>query len=357
MKHPLVLALGLSLLLVPLAAAQPAPRAPLVTTLGLEPTIRGGHSLRLGDSGVAVRELQALLGRRRHPVAVDGDFGPETEDAVRAFQRQRRLDPDGVVGPITLDQLLVAASPAAGSTPGNSTSGNHVVGVLSGQGPSRPPAASTPPAEAWAASLPWAREARAAGRRRLIVVFEGLWAWSAAYSQRVYAYQDALRAGRSPAPPAVSGLSFVTKQLIVPHLPATHRTADLLLLPETSENGDTSVGEQACRAWHQVHGAELSLVIVGHSFGGYSALRLAKKLEARAIPVAAMLTVDARTTPLNYRFFIKPGNVREHANYFQKSPWMPGYAIDGARNQRLQVMHGGIPAAPEVVATFRRMVR
>lgn len=350
MKHSLALALGLSL--APLVAAQPAARAPLVTTLGLEPTVRGGHSLRRGDSGAAVRELQTLLVRHGHPVGVDGDFGPETEAAVRALQRQRGLDPDGVVGPITLGQLLVASSAAAGSAPGN-----HVVGVLGGQGSSRPPAASTSPAEAYAASLPWAREARAAGRRRLIVVFEGLWAWSGAYSERVYAYQDALRAGRSAAPPPVSGLSFVTKQLIVPNLSATLATSDLLLLPETSENGDTSVGEQACRAWHQVHGAELSLVIVGHSFGGYSALRLGRKLEARAIPIAAMLTVDARTTPLNYRFFSKPGNVREHANYFQKSPWMPGYAIDGARNQRLQVMHGGIPAAPEVVATYRRMVR
>lgn len=58
--------------------------------------------LRRGSSGPAVRELQTLLGG----LAVDGQFGPLTEAAVRNFQSTNRLVVDGIVGPITWGALL-----------------------------------------------------------------------------------------------------------------------------------------------------------------------------------------------------------------------------------------------------------
>lgn len=57
--------------------------------------------LRLGSKGARVRELQALLGRAGHRVEVDGDFGPTTRDALKAFQLQNGLTADGVYGPKT----------------------------------------------------------------------------------------------------------------------------------------------------------------------------------------------------------------------------------------------------------------
>lgn len=55
-----------------------------------------------GDSGVVldVKDLQRDLG-----VAVDGEFGPETEKAIREFQREHGLHVDGVVGPETWGAL------------------------------------------------------------------------------------------------------------------------------------------------------------------------------------------------------------------------------------------------------------
>jgi hypothetical protein len=191
-----------------------------------------------------------------------------------------------------------------------------------------------------------------------VIVFEGQFAYAAGYARRIYDYQEALRAGQSPSRPVHTGLSFVSTQLIVPNLPESQRTADLLILPETSENGSTSIAEQSARAWHQVHGASLKVIIIGHSLGGWSAIQCGNKLARHQIPVASMLTVDARTYTANYPFFIKPRSVvGAHENYFQKGLLFPGYAIDGAVNTRLHVNHAQIPGAPEVVASYRAMLR
>jgi N-acetyl-anhydromuramyl-L-alanine amidase AmpD len=50
-----------------------------------------------------VQELQKKLGFVG--LQVDGDFGPLTEAAVRRFQRQHELVPDGIVGPKTWEVL------------------------------------------------------------------------------------------------------------------------------------------------------------------------------------------------------------------------------------------------------------
>ncbi len=54
-------------------------------------------TLRRGDAGPEVLLLQrALAARGFPPGALDGDFGPKTEAALRAFQRRVRLTPDGI---------------------------------------------------------------------------------------------------------------------------------------------------------------------------------------------------------------------------------------------------------------------
>lgn len=67
--------------------------------------------LRAGSSGDAVRMLQSQLhelgyvDRHGRLLAADGRFGPNTEHAVRQFQRDRGLAVDGVVGPDTTEAL------------------------------------------------------------------------------------------------------------------------------------------------------------------------------------------------------------------------------------------------------------
>lgn len=60
------------------------------------------ETLRLGSRGPNVKLIQSLLSRIGYnPGAVDGVFGQQTREAVREFQLDNGLEPDGVVGPLT----------------------------------------------------------------------------------------------------------------------------------------------------------------------------------------------------------------------------------------------------------------
>ncbi len=56
--------------------------------------------LKKGSNGGAVKRLQKFL-----KTGVDGIFGPETEKAVKKWQRDNGLKPDGLVGLVTLDKM------------------------------------------------------------------------------------------------------------------------------------------------------------------------------------------------------------------------------------------------------------
>lgn len=64
-------------------------------------------TLRRGDRGPAVEELQRKLNERGYKLTVDGSFGGKTEAAVRDFQEGKGLTADAIVGRATwaaLDQ-------------------------------------------------------------------------------------------------------------------------------------------------------------------------------------------------------------------------------------------------------------
>ena len=63
-------------------------------------------TIRKGSKGPDVKLLQEILISRGYILKVDGDFGPVTETYVKQFQKSRGLVPDGIVGPLTWNQLL-----------------------------------------------------------------------------------------------------------------------------------------------------------------------------------------------------------------------------------------------------------
>ncbi|MFI5534720.1 peptidoglycan-binding protein [Kitasatospora sp. NPDC051853] len=67
-----------------------------------------GATLGRGDVGPDVRTAQQRLKDRGWSIAVDGDFGPATEKVVRAYQAEKGLDVDGLIGPLTWASLWTA---------------------------------------------------------------------------------------------------------------------------------------------------------------------------------------------------------------------------------------------------------
>lgn len=74
--------------------------------------------LRLGSRGSDVRGLQEALAIRGYdPGPLDGVFGPLTQAAVEAFQRDGQIQVDGVVGPETRHAMEAATAPAPAAAP------------------------------------------------------------------------------------------------------------------------------------------------------------------------------------------------------------------------------------------------
>ena len=76
-------------------------------------------SLKKGDTGAAVADLQRRLTKTGYPVEPDGWFGDATEQALLAFQRDYMITAIGQAGPRTMAALL-------GSERGNQLTISHM---------------------------------------------------------------------------------------------------------------------------------------------------------------------------------------------------------------------------------------
>jgi peptidoglycan hydrolase-like protein with peptidoglycan-binding domain len=105
----------------------PPPATPATTTTS--PLAKYvGTTLKRGATGAAVVALQKALA-----VPADGQFGPQTEGAVRAYQSRKKLPVTGVVATLTWKALMGQATPAQ---------------PTSSRGTSRTPVTTAPPAAA-----------------------------------------------------------------------------------------------------------------------------------------------------------------------------------------------------------------
>jgi peptidoglycan hydrolase-like protein with peptidoglycan-binding domain len=102
---------ALLLTLAPSAAATASPAQPTAAATSTASFLQRWPVLRQGPNRdwpqATVRSLQYLLRARGASVAVDGTFGPKTRAAVVAFQKERHLLVDGVVGSTVWRSLII----------------------------------------------------------------------------------------------------------------------------------------------------------------------------------------------------------------------------------------------------------
>lgn len=68
--------------------------------------LSGYPVLKSGSKGGSVTVLQRLLIANGAKIDADGDFGPKTQSAVKAFQKKKKISADGVVGPATWGKIV-----------------------------------------------------------------------------------------------------------------------------------------------------------------------------------------------------------------------------------------------------------
>lgn len=74
-------------------------------------SVASARTLREGDKGNDVAQMQNLLVRIGYKVVVDGSFGTNTLAAVKDFQKLQGLEVDGLVGTSTYGAMLQKAIP------------------------------------------------------------------------------------------------------------------------------------------------------------------------------------------------------------------------------------------------------
>ena len=101
-----------------------------VAVISVPSTNSDNSSLKRGSKGDRVKELQTKLNKLGYNLAVDGSFGPATDNAVKDFQKKYGLTVDGIVGPNTtkkLDEVIVSGpKPVATATLKKGSKGENV---------------------------------------------------------------------------------------------------------------------------------------------------------------------------------------------------------------------------------------
>ena len=84
-----------------------------------------------GSRGTEVRNIQSRLSKWGYnPGPVDGVYGAKTESAVKRFQRNNGLTPDGIAGPATLAKIGL---PTGSSSSSYQSNVNLLARVISGE--------------------------------------------------------------------------------------------------------------------------------------------------------------------------------------------------------------------------------
>ena len=210
------------------------------------------------------------------------------------------------------------------------------------------PGATDPQAAAKCARL--SSYARAKGVRSLVIAFEGLASFSGSATRAAYQYHAELSNGRKAS--EAGGFSmggYVARGLMMPTITRAAPRFEFLIFPHTA----TGTAHACALEWMRVAGRRL--ILVGHSFGGMSVMRVTRELAQRNVRVSTVVSVDPRS--------VFPGGIQRvrgadrWENFYQYGGGLPGKSIREADvNERLSGGHTSMPYQPAVRASLLRAI-
>ena len=190
--------------------------------------------------------------------------------------------------------------------------------------------------------------AKITNTKALIIGYEGLFSSSPINANLLSSYRESLATGKKARRPLyIFGGSFLTRGPMT-RIVEKYKNRVQILMFGRHQTSASSIPGKCATIWMSDKGPGTEgrkVIIVGHSFGGAAAYKLAKSLR---VNVDAVVTADPRDPICMGECFpgTKPSNVTVWSNHYQLTP-LRGHKVGGAQNHyHARYSHGTIQNAP-----------
>lgn len=180
-------------------------------------------------------------------------------------------------------------------------------------------------------------------KTHVVVMFEG---WNAPWEKE----------GGKPIPKnAKSTISSIRRKVVDHYNFARHYKTSIkderLAIEAYATDTDDDVKDLAIAFIEKNHQSKGKVIIYGYSWGGDTAVELAKDLNAKAIKVDLLVTIDSALGPFNgpaVRDRTVPPNVKLNMNHYSTTPksrigsqGLPNWAEDSSKTEVRNISHTG----------------
>ncbi|MCO4793659.1 MAG: hypothetical protein KC493_08110 [Bacteriovoracaceae bacterium] len=176
-----------------------------------------------------------------------------------------------------------------------------------------------------------------------LIGFEGLASYNKKIIRNLKRHHESLKAGKHSTFKKMGTGGFLTKHFISKFVEKSPHQFEFFVFPQKIKSIHKIQKADQCikEIWNETNG-QAKLVLLGHSFGGFELINVAKRLNKYGITFDVAVTMDARAYPAQYKRFIKPDNIKELRNYYQIG-LLSGHKIkQSTRELKLSASHVGI---------------
>lgn len=166
-----------------------------------------------------------------------------------------------------------------------------------------------------------------AGNTTYIFGFEGLVSFNKRLYLNLKKHQQKLRKGQASKFKANGSMGFLTKKFLAKYVNKYPHQFEFFVFPQKIKSRKkANKADQCIKEVWKATGGNAQMILLGHSFGGFDVINVAKRLPNIRFDQA--VTMDARAYPGQYKFFIRPNNIKSFRNYYQLGA-LPGHKIKG----------------------------